>query len=160
MQHIRTIFSLTILVFGMTACHTPPQATQTEVKPHITRPQELKIVYYVDMKGDGNYTNVQLAVEPEPKQGKDGWARDFYGSIKYPPAARENGVTGVVVLEVKVNESGRVEKVSVKQGISSDCDAEAKRAFLASTQQGYVPFLMNSVPVKFKMELPIGFWLE
>jgi hypothetical protein len=54
---------------------------------------------------------------------------------------------------------GPVEDVDVKKGISGDCDAEAQRAFLTSIQEGYVPLVLNSIPVRFKMDVPLVIWL-
>ena len=46
--------------------------------------------------------------KPQPLQGKMQWYRDFYGEIKYPATARENGIQGVVELESHINAFGKV----------------------------------------------------
>ena len=85
---------------------------------------------------------------------------EFYKSIRYPASARENSIQGIVKLFALVDVSGKVEDVSISQGLSPACDKEAMRAFIASTQKGYHPLIYNSVPINYLMEVPVGFWLE
>ncbi|MBK8737992.1 MAG: TonB family protein [Saprospiraceae bacterium] len=51
----------------------------------------------------------------------------FYGSIKYPAIARENGIGGVVILDIEVDQKGKVTGVDIKQSVSVECDNEARR---------------------------------
>lgn len=120
------------------------------------------LTFSVDTNYDGNYEPFEIGKEnrPEPLQGKDQWARDFYSSIKYPAKAREIGIGGIVVLAITVNQNGKVENVDIKKGILQECDNEAKRAFLNSTLEGFFPLIIDNIHVKFKMELPVGFWLK
>lgn len=46
------------------------------------------------------------------------------------PATVERGVTGTVVLEVEVDEAGRVTEVSLREGFDPECDALARDALL------------------------------
>ena len=74
--------------------------------------------------------------------------------------ARERGTSGIVVLQVSVNELGLVDDIQVSQSLSAECDQEARRALYASTQQGYSPFIYEGSPVRFKLDVPVGYWLE
>lgn len=140
------------------SCHSTYSTTANKVK----RSPMPKVVFSVDKGNDGNYEIIEIEKEnaPEPIQGRNQWVRDFYGSIKYPAKARENGVEGLVILDVEINQNGQVTLVEIKKGISKECDEEAKRAYIHSTQNGYHPLMIDNVPTKFRMELPVGFWLE
>jgi len=99
-----------------------------------------EIVYLIDKANNGNYEPIEIDEEnrPEPVQGKNQWIRDFYGSIKYPAIARKNGVGGVVTLDIEIDQKGKVIDVGIKQGVSIECDNEARRAFIYSIQKGYI----------------------
>ncbi len=132
-------------------------------KPNQTKRRPLpKIVYLIDTANNGSYEPIEIDEENrlQPIQGKKQWVRDFYGSIKYPAKARENGVGGIVILDVEIDQKGKVSAVGIKQGLSIECDSEAKRAYVHSTQKGYIPLIIGGLPTKFRMELPVGFWLE
>ena len=144
------------------SCSTPTSANKSSgAKEQFTGRKTLPDPrYYIDTNGDDVYENVALDKVPEPVQGKDQWIRDFYLTIRYPPSARENGIGGIVMLEVLINTFGEVAEVKVKEGLSSDCDNEAKRALLASTEEGYTPAVYQGDRVWCKIDVPVGFWLE
>lgn len=148
---------LVLATLGFSGCQTYPQTSTTSPNPRRQLPQ---IGYFVDENGDGIFEPIQLEKEPEPRQGTEQLKRDFYGSIKYPILARENGIQGIVMLDVLVDEAGKVQEVGIKKKLFKDCDEESRRAFLSATQQGYVPLIRNGVAVKFKMNYPVGFWLD
>lgn len=150
-----SVLSIMLITSAMAGCVS--NSSTTSAKPSRAIPE---IQYFADSNADGNYERVQPAEAPEPRQGKDQWVRDFYGTIKYPAADRENGISGIVILAVSVDAAGSVQEVGIKQSLSATCDDAAKQAYLQSTRQGYRSFLINSVPVAFRMELPVGFWLE
>ena len=45
--------------------------------------------------------------------------RAFYSSIRYPAAARERGIGGTVLLDVEVDETGKVAHVGIKQSLQA-----------------------------------------
>ncbi len=159
-EKVNSILAVAILAFIIPGCYSTYSSTQVVNKPQSQRRLMPEMKFYVDADGDGTFDEVQLEKKPEPKQGNDQWMRDFYGSIKYPSSARQNGIEGIVILKVTVNEFGNIQNVGIKQGISQDCDEEAKRAFIYATELGYSPLKFNSNPVKFIVELPVGFWLN
>lgn len=118
------------------------------------------IRFLIDELGNGEFTQIFLEEAPEPVQGHLQWVKDFYGSIKYPATARQKSVQGIVKLFVSIDKLGKVGNVSISKGLSPDCDNEARRAFIASTQNGYQPLIYNGQPTAYVMELPVGFWLE
>jgi TonB family protein len=155
--HTYLLAILVLSTLSFSGCITYPQTDPESKAPgrQLPPPQ-----YFTDEDGDGTFDPIQLEENPEPRQGKEQWVRDFYGSIKYPASARENAIQGIVMLEVLIDETGIVQEVNIKEKVSKDCDEEAKRAFLYATQQGFTPLIRNGVAVKFKMETGILFSLK
>ncbi|NUO00786.1 MAG: energy transducer TonB [Saprospiraceae bacterium] len=156
---IRTslLVALALTALSFSGCITYPQTSTTSPNP---RRQLPPIEYFADDNGDGILEPILLEKEPEPRQGTEQWTRDFYGTIKYPALARENGIQGIVMLAVLVDETGKVLDADIAKKLFKDCDQEARRAFLSATQQGYTPLARGGVAVKFKMHYPVGFWLD
>lgn len=119
-------------------------------------------MYFIDTANNGSYKPIEIDEKnrPEPIQGKDQWMRDFYGSITYPAIARRNGIGGVVILDIAVDQKGKVTDIGITQGVSTECDHEARRAYVHSVQGGYIPLTINGVSTKFRMELPVEFRLQ
>jgi protein TonB len=78
--------------------------------------------------------------------------------IKYPPVARENGITGRVYVKFVVDKEGKIKDAVVLRGIGAGCDEEALR--VVRTMPDWKPGRQNgrSVPVYFN--LPINFTLR
>ncbi len=155
------LFTAILVCFLAASCSTSYQTVKTSKSNQTKRSPLPSIKYLIDKNQDGEFEYLELTKEEQPKpiQGKDQWMRDFYGAIKYPPLARENGVQGIVILDIKVDDRGKVIAVNILKGISEDCDKEALRAFKQSTLNGYSPMIIDAKPVNFKIELPVGFWL-
>lgn len=158
-------FSLCSFLFAslfLTSCYP----TQSAVQPQTSSPPATssmpQLVLLADVNHDGNFVPLDLEAEdqPQPVQGQSAWMRAFYSSIRYPAAARERGIGGTVLLDVEVDETGRVVHVGIKQSVSRECDEEAKRAYTQSIQQGYTPLLVGNIPTRFKMELPVMFGMR
>lgn len=155
---MRTEFAcILISILFATACAT---YKTTSSKEYLTRSKP-DTVYLIDANQDGNYEAIHLdkADRPIPIQGEKQFTIDFYSTVKYPAIARENGIEGAVILEVELNEDGKVLSVNIKEGISTELDNEAIRAFIHASQNGYYPLIINQQPVKFKMHHSVGFWL-
>ena len=71
----------------------------------------------------------------------------------YPPLAREAGVTGVVIIEVRIGTDGGVEETHVLKSIPLLDEA----ALDAVKQWQFVPTLMNGNPVPIIMTVTINF---
>jgi len=149
---------LVLLISFFFGC-SPAYSTLNSPKPAATQKNRLpEVQYYIDINQNG-YTAVTLDENPMPSQGKDQWIRDLYTIIKYPAEARENGVSGVVILDVLIDQFGTIQEVSIKKSLSKECDEEALNAFKQATEKGYTPALYNSKSVKCRMDIPLGFWL-
>ncbi len=152
---IRTSVLVALAILGLSGC-----SASYAQSGKASKGSKNEIAYFTDEDGDGKFKRIKLEEPPEPRQGKEQWARDFYNAIKYPVSARLNGTQGIVTLEVLIDETGTVQEVDIKKKVSKDCDEEAKRTFLYTTQQGFTPLIRNGVAVKFKMEMSVFFSLN
>jgi periplasmic protein TonB len=76
-------------------------------------------------------------------------------SAVYPPAARDAGIAGVVIVEARIGPDGRVLDAHVLRSIP-ELDQAALDAVM---QWEYVPLLVNGVPSAFTMTTTIQFSL-
>jgi TonB family protein len=101
----------------------------------------------------------------EFKPAREGDALRVGGTIKaptkvkdvrpvYPPIAREAGVAGVVIIEVKIGTDGRVEEGRVLRSIPLLDQA----ALDAVKQWEFTPTMLNGVPVPVIMTVTINFY--
>lgn len=151
-----------LISFFVQSCTSTYSSVQNASSNQTKRRALPETVYSIDAANDGNYKPIRLDEKnrPEPIQGKDQWMTDFYGAISYPAIARRNGIGGVIILDIAVDQKGKVTNVGIKQSVSTECDSEARRAYVHSIQRGYIPLTINGISTKFRMELPVGFWLE
>ena len=100
----------------------------------------------------------------EFKPAREGDALRVGGEIKapikikdvrpvYPPIAREAGVSGVVIIEVRIGADGTVEEAHVLKSIPLLDQA----ALDAVKQWEFVPTLLNGAPVPIMMTVTINF---
>ncbi len=78
--------------------------------------------------------------------------------LRYPDAAREQGIEGRVVIEFVVNEDGTVTSARVARSIGGGCDEEALR--IVNSMPKWKPGKQNGMPVKVLFTLPIKFVLS
>jgi len=79
-------------------------------------------------------------------------------NIVYPPIARENGITGRVIIQYIVEKDGSITNVKVVRGIGGGCDEEAQRVI--ENMPNWIPGLQRGRPVRVQFTLPIAFTLE
>ena len=96
-------------------------------------------------------------VEQMPVAGYD--YQDYLNKhIIYPDAARENNITGKVIVRFVVNEDGSITDVQVARGVDPSLDNEAKR--VVATFPKWKPGKQNGKAVKVYFTLPIVFTLQ
>jgi len=78
-------------------------------------------------------------------------------NLRYPPAARENGIEGRVVLQFVVDESGNISDIQVLRDIGGGCADEAIR--VVKMMPPWKPGKQNGNPVKVYFKLPVTFKL-
>jgi protein TonB len=77
--------------------------------------------------------------------------------IHYPTLARTQGVEATVVLELSIDEAGRIGEVTVVQDPGWGFAAEARRALVGLLCE---PALVDGVPVAVRYRYPIRFSLH
>lgn len=98
---------------------------------------------------------VFVEVMPEFPGGPDSLNAYLAREIKYPPVAKENGITGIVLIEFVVEKDGRVTNGKVKVPLYSDCDTEALRAVMS--MPNWKPGMNMGKPVRCYFQVPIRF---
>ena len=94
---------------------------------------------------------------PVPPGGITGLTNYMIQNLKYPIAAKEANVQGMVVVSFIVTAEGKVEGVEVLRGIGSGCDQEAVRVI--SLSGTWIPAKKEGKTVATKMTLPVQFKL-
>ena len=101
----------------------------------------------------------KLMSKEEQKQCSDMAILKYFGKkINYPPIARENGISGTVVVEFIVNEKGKVTQAKIIKDIGGGCGKEALRVVKA--MPNWQPGKQRGHEVKVRMKIPIRFRLE
>lgn len=131
------------------------------------------IIEDVVVKDPGIGTAKPVVVEEKPKEPEiftfveqmpefPGGVQEMYKylsrNIRYPAIARENNITGRVIVRFVVDEAGKVSNVEVVKGIGGGCDEEARRVIA-----GMPPWRagkQNGRPVKVYYTMPVIFRLE
>ena len=79
-------------------------------------------------------------------------------NIKYPEAAKADGVEGMVMTRFVIDEEGNVTNVEVTKGLGHGCDEEAVR--LMQSLPKWIPGKQAGTPVKVQMDIPVHFKLR
>lgn len=91
-----------------------------------------------------------VEVMPEPVGGFEAIKR----KLIYPDKAKEDGIEGVVEVEVTVDEFGEVIDANVIKGIGYGCDESAR---IAVYYTKFKPGLQRGKPVKVQITVPVEF---
>ncbi len=78
-------------------------------------------------------------------------------NLRYPAAARENGIEGRVVLQFVVDENGKISDLQTLRDIGGGCAEEATR--VVKQMPPWKPGKQNGNPVKVYFKLPVTFKL-
>lgn len=92
-------------------------------------------------------------VPPEFPGGEDALLNYLVRNYKISKAASKGGKGGRVYVEFVISETGKVEDVKVKRGVSPECDQEAIRVI--QNMPNWKPGMQNGKPVKVLFNLPI-----
>jgi TonB family protein len=96
-----------------------------------------------------------LNASPAYPGGKIALKEFITTNLRYPEAAKKNGISGVVEIKFMINKEGNVENISVMKGISKECDAEAIR--LISLIKGWTPGMRQGKQINTLVCMPIEF---
>ncbi|MCS6991710.1 MAG: TonB family protein [Chitinophagales bacterium] len=94
---------------------------------------------------------------PEFPGGQAELMKYLQKNIRYPPAARENGIEGRVVLQFVVDENGNISDIVPLREIGGGTTEEAIR--VVKSMPPWKPGRQNGQPVKVYFKLPITFKL-
>ena len=78
--------------------------------------------------------------------------------IKFPPLARESGITGTVYIRFIVDKNGKISNVSLLRGIGGGCDEEAIRVIKGMPD--WKPGRQNGLAVPVYFTSPVKFILQ
>lgn len=79
-------------------------------------------------------------------------------NVKYPPMAKDAGISGRVFVKFVIGKNGKVGDVQVLRGIGGGCDKEAVRVVKA--MPSWTPGQQRGRPVSVYFNLPINFILK
>ncbi len=81
----------------------------------------------------------------------------LYLNIRYPPAAREKEIEGLLMLNFTVDENGDIRRIDVTKSLHPLCDSAAVEA-LRSVK--FRPGTRNGEPIPVRMSLPVRFQIQ
>ncbi len=155
---------------------TPPVVVDKEVEEEQPPPQEKLSetnVGVVTQAGDENAVEPPPEVVADPDEGKvysyveemptfPGGDAALYEylqrNIKYPPIARENGITGKVFIGFVVDKEGKITDIKILRSLGAGCDEEALRVI--KSMPGWKPGKQNGRTVAVSYSMPINFSLK
>ena len=105
---------------------------------------------------DKVYDHVEIM--PKPPTGFASFKWYVTQNLIYPEEAREQGISGRVLVQFVVNQDGSISDTDIIEGIGFGCDQESIRVILASAP--WEPGLKRGEPVKVRLVLPVEFVLE
>ena len=160
MKNIFTIIILFSLFFSIVGCIQKTSATTSSTSQKEKNGPKPEMAYYIDKDGDGIFEEIVPEEVPIPFGGKDEFNQKLASLYKYPASARENGISGFVVLNILVDEFGFVQEVNIKKSLSRECDDAIINAFRNATTNGYAALQWEGVNVKYRMDYPFEFSLQ
>lgn len=92
---------------------------------------------------------------PEYPGGPEALNAFLTREIQYPEVARNNGITGTVLIEFVVEKDGRVSNAKVKVPLFPECDKEAVRGVMAMPK--WKPGKNNGKAVRCYYQVPVTF---
>ncbi len=166
---------------------TPPvikknEEVREEEKPEPPKPEENKVVGPKTVAGSDSPDAIDPSLNTNPGTGKGGpidagppkeeifksveqmpeapfdVPKYLAQNIRYPSAAREEGISGRVVLQFVVDKDGSVTNVTILRDIGGGCGKEAERVVKGMPK--WRPGKQNGQPVKVYYTLPVSFTLQ
>ena len=92
---------------------------------------------------------------PEFPGGPDSLNAYLSRQIQYPPVAKNNGITGTVLVEFVVEKDGRVTNAKVKVPLFPECDKEAVQCVMSMPK--WKPGKNMGRPVRCYFQVPVTF---
>ena len=93
----------------------------------------------------------------EPEKGIKSYNRYLKRNLKYPVAARENNISGDVILQLTINSFGSITNINVVQSLGYGCDQEAIRLIREGPK--WLPGQQNNSAIVDKATVTVPFKL-
>lgn len=122
----------------------------------ITSQQTIKIPFELKWHTDSVYKVVNQM--PSFPDGQVALLKFLANNIDYPTIAKENGVQGMVVVQMIVEKDGALSNIHIEKGIGAGCDKEAIR--VVGLMPKWQPGSHFGQSVRVQFNLPIRFKLE
>jgi protein TonB len=114
---------------------------------------------FIEQEEEDDSDEVFMVVEQMPvfPGGDLGLMKFIQKTVKYPPIAKENDITGKVYVTYVVNKKGKVTSVKVVRGVDKYLDAEAVRVVkllpytTAGKQRGKSVNVQYTIPINFTL---------
>lgn len=114
---------------------------------------------FVEQEEEDDSDEVFMVVEQMPvfPGGDLGLMKFIQKTVKYPPIAKENDITGKVYVSYVVNKKGKVTSVKVVRGVDKYLDSEAIRVVKllpyssAGKQRGKPVNVQYTIPINFTL---------
>ena len=138
----------------------PNRCTQKPLQVADSDDWEEGVVVVGEIEDDVSYDEPPLMfVEemPEFPGGIDSLQSFLVREIQYPQVAKDNGITGTVLVEFVVEKDGRVTNAKVKVPLFPECDKEACRAVMSMPK--WKPGKNMGKPVQCYYQVPVSFRL-
>jgi TonB family protein len=114
------------------------------------------LVVEVDEMSDSEDSPFKFVEEmPEFPGGADSLKAFLAREIQYPPVAKNNGITGTVLIEFVVEKDGQVTNAKVKVPLFPECDMEAVQCVMSMPK--WKPGRNMGKPVRCYFQIPITF---
>ncbi len=101
---------------------------------------------------------ISSEIMPEFTGGVSAMMRYFATHIKYPEAAKEANIQGIVYVSFVVDPDGSVSNVKIRRGIGGGCDKEAIR--VVKNMPKWKPGIQAGRPVRVSFTIPVKFTLQ
>jgi protein TonB len=99
----------------------------------------------------------EVDVMPAPVGGEEAWAKFLNKNLRFPSAAREDGVSGRVTLSFVIEKDGQLSNIAVERPAGHGFDEEALRVLKLA--KAWKPGKQNGQAVRVKYYIPINFQL-
>jgi len=76
-------------------------------------------------------------------------------NTRYPRSAVKDGIQGTVLISFVILESGKIDKIEIKQSVREDLDNEAIRVI--KKMPNWNPGMVKGIPVKVRFTIPLIF---
>ena len=118
------------------------------------------MVVNVEVEEEVKEEEIFVFVEKQPEfPGGEAALYEYLGkNIQYPDLARENNITGTVVVKFVVEKDGSISKASVLREIGGGCGKEALRVVNAMPK--WKPGQQSGKSVRTEFTLPVQFILH